>query len=89
VLKLLALYIEANRRQQEQLSRCGGVIRSHFGLLLSEACGTAMLKKSLSAFSESANKFLVLSQTVLKNLPKNIILFGFKNYFLSAVSDSA
>jgi hypothetical protein len=36
----IALYIEANRRQQGQLSRCGGVIRSHFGLLLSEACGT-------------------------------------------------
>jgi hypothetical protein len=38
-LQLSALYIEANRRQQGQLSRCEGVIRLHLGLLFLRLAG--------------------------------------------------
>ncbi|MFN9902862.1 MAG: hypothetical protein ACK55Z_29600 [bacterium] len=39
-LRRLAFRSVSRSETQGQLSRCGGVIRSHLGLLLSEACGT-------------------------------------------------
>jgi hypothetical protein len=41
--------------------------------------------KFLSAATDSAKNFQLPSPKVLKNVPKNIILFGLKNIFLNAV----
>ncbi len=42
----------------------------------------------LSDVGDGGKKFQALSPpTALKNLPKNFIWFGFKNYFLSAVGE--
>jgi hypothetical protein len=42
----------------------------------------------LGVVTDSGKKLQVLSPTALKDLPKNIILFGLKNFLFSAVGNS-